>query len=183
MRLAIRGLPVVVTEQQAEHWCPIILTRELAAEADSADSPVPIVSTLLLETEPPGPDRPTGDDVGLSRYVVTLRVYKVVQTHGGSDFRNHLEQVSDWADSPIVDVGPAPGGTLGAWSGWNADILASNDAVPRMPNELALAPDAASSTLVGTVQLPAAARALPIFGPDASLQFTVSDRATATARQ
>jgi len=52
-----------------------------------------------------------------------------------------------------------------------------------MTNELALVPDAASSTLVGTVQLPAAARALPIFGPDASLQFTVSDRAPATAPQ
>ena len=133
---------------------------------------------LPSRTEPPGPDRPDGDYVGLSQYVVTLRVYKIVQTHGGFDFRNHLEQVSDWADSLIVDVGPAPGGTLGAWSGWNADILASNDAVPRMPNELALVPDAASSTLVGTVQLPAAARALPIFG-----QTRRCNSRSATARQ
>ncbi len=180
MRLAIRGLPVVVSEQQAEHWCPIILTKELTAETDSADAPIPIVSTFLLETEPPKPEH-TG--TGLSRYVVTLRVYRVVQTNGGFDFRDHLEQVSDWADSLIVDVGPQPGGGLGAWTGWNAEVHGTNDAVPRMPDELVLNPDATSDALVGTVALPAAACALPIFGGAAALRVTVRDRTAVTVPQ
>ena len=177
MRLAIRGLPVVVSEQQAEHWCPIILTKELTAQTDSADAPIPIVSTFLLETEPPKPDHPDNADSGLCRYVVTLRVYHTVQKNGGFDFRDHLEQVSDWADSLIVDVGPRPGGGLGAWTGWNAEVLGTNDTVPRMPDELVLTPDTESDVQVGTVALPAAARALPIFGSATALRVTVRDRA------
>ena len=49
MRLAIRGLPVVMSEQLAAHWCPIQLNDELSAAGDAPDHPVPLVSTFLLD--------------------------------------------------------------------------------------------------------------------------------------
>jgi pimeloyl-ACP methyl ester carboxylesterase len=180
MRLSVRGLPVIMSEQQAAHWCPIILNEEVTQQRDTTDAPIPIVSTFLLQREPPTPDQPLAAGDQLSRYVVTLRVFKLVQTGGAFDFRDHLEQVSEWADSLIVDVGPAgTGAGLGAWTAWNADVLSALDAVPRMPNQLTLERDAASGRLVGTVELPDTARSLPIFGEHANLRITVTDRNSA----
>ena len=185
MRLAIRGLPIVMTEQTATHWCPIVLNKVVAAadqgeqqrdvQNDRADAPVPIVSTFLLEQEPP--ENPGGDGDYLSRYVVTLKVYEVVEAHGAFDFTNHLEQVGDWADSLIVDVGGAPGEPPGAWTDWNSEVDGSISSVARMKNSLGLVPDPDSpANHVGRVELPASAKGLPIFGPDAWLKVTVSPR-------
>ncbi|MEP6851742.1 MAG: hypothetical protein ABJA87_03675 [bacterium] len=187
MRLAIRGLPIVMSEQQAAHWCPIILNK-LAASTDSGggggeagdqvDAPVPIVSTFLLEPEPPSPAHTATDRDGLSRYVITLRVYKVVEDRGAFNFRDHIEQVSDWTDSLIVDVGPDEAGTGGAaaWSAWKSDLPGAIDSVPRMPNRLGLSRTAQVNAHVGTLALPSGGRALPIFGDSASLSITVEDR-------
>lgn len=187
MRLAIRGLHIVMSEQQAAHWCSIILNKIATSAADAApsgsdsgdqvDAPIPIASTFLLEPVPPGPAAPATDRDRLSRYVITLRVYKVVQDRGVFHFRNHLEQVAEWADSLIVDIGLDADRTGSAWTAWNSDVPAPIDSIPRMPNELTLQPDDTSNTLIGTVRLPPAAQALPIFGGNASLRITVQDRA------
>ena len=55
VRLSIRGLPVVLSEQRADQYCPIQLNDELNRIQDSPDHPVPLVSTFLLDpARPPG---------------------------------------------------------------------------------------------------------------------------------
>ncbi len=185
MRLAIRGLPIIMSEQQAAHWCPIILNKVVAhandgnqehnVEDDTADAPVSIVSTFLLEAEPPQ-DR-ASDGAYLSRYVVTLKVYEVIESHGAFDFTNHIEQVGDWADSLIVDVGGAPGSPPGAWTDWNSAVIGSISSIQRMSKPLELKPDPDRPTgLVGWVELPPSAKSLPIFGPEARLKVSVEPR-------
>lgn len=171
MRLSIRGLPIVMTEQLAAHWCPIQLNYELLRHPDSPDHPVPLVSTFLFEKEPPKPG-----EAGLSRYVLTLRVTKLVSSGGSFDFSNHLEQVFDWADSLVVDVGAnAAGDGLDAYTGWNTAVNGAIDGYPRMPEKLELQRDA-DGTIFGMVALPEAARSLPIIGEAAHLRITVADR-------
>jgi pimeloyl-ACP methyl ester carboxylesterase len=175
MRLAIRGLPIIMSEQQAAHWCPIILTKEARMAEDSINAPVPIVSTFLFHPEPEGPDRPAGEAASFARYVLTLRAYKIVQKDGAFEFRDHIEQVADWADSLIVDIGPDEDGKMAAWTGWNAEVMGALDSVPRMPTRLQLAADE-TGVQRGTVQLPAPATVLPIFKAGARLAVTVADR-------
>jgi hypothetical protein len=47
VRLAIRGVPVLMHEQTTEHHCPIQLLEE-ARKHDTSDSPIPLVTTYLL---------------------------------------------------------------------------------------------------------------------------------------
>jgi len=177
MRLSIRGLPIVMSEQLAAHWCPIQLNDELLRHPDSPDSPVPIVSTFLLQKEPPPPDRvSTVPASSHSRYVLTLRVTKLVSNGGSFDFSDHLEQVFDWADSLIVDVGSNSEGTgLEAYSGWNTTVDGPIDSFPLMPHRLELVPGP-EGVLQGLVELPPAARSLPIIGGAANLRISVRDR-------
>ncbi|MFF1634710.1 esterase/lipase family protein [Leifsonia sp. NPDC058248] len=176
MRLAIRGLPIVMSEQQAAHWSPIQLNDEIMHEKDSPDSPVPIVGTFLLKKEPPNADRPPAESDDLARYALTLRVYKIVSDQGGFDFTNHLEQVSDWVDSLIVDVEASPSGEgLKAWTGWNSTVNGANDAVTKMPNPLMLVPTDAPGVYEGTVPLPEVPRSLPVFTAESALVIQVAD--------
>ncbi|MEO6997875.1 MAG: hypothetical protein ABI112_07310 [Terracoccus sp.] len=193
MRLTIRGLPVVVSQQLAEHWCPIMLGQlsgqtavtpgsAAAVDADRSLAPVPLVSTFLLERSGDATAAVQPNAEGqLCRYVVTLRVSKVVQANNAFDFTDHLEGVPDWSDSLVVDVGPNGSGGLGAYTGWNSEIPGALDLVPKMPAPLVLTAQPAARSglpkvLAGQVELPAAARALSVFGPTATITIRVSDR-------
>lgn len=176
MRLAVRGLPIVMSEQLAEHWCPIILTKEANTDTDSADAPVPIVSTFLFAPNAQAQGGPSGDAAQYVRYVLTLRVYQVVQKHGAFDFRDHLEQVSDWADSLVVDIGSDGKAGIAAWIGWNAEVEGALNNVPRMPNQLGLTAGSAPGEHTGFVALPTAAHGLAIFADAAGLRVEVRDR-------
>ncbi|MDQ2738602.1 MAG: hypothetical protein M3Y35_08325 [Actinomycetota bacterium] len=180
MQLAVRGIPVIMSEQQAEHWCPIILNEELTTTRDTVNAPVPIVSTFLFDRSTA--ETTSADRNPMSRYVVTLRVFKTAQRNGSFVFHDHLEQVPDWSDALIVDVGdPSGQAGLGAWIGWNNDIRGSVDDVAQMPEPVQLVNDG-TATLTATVQLPQLARYLPIFGGSpstpgtATLRVTVRDR-------
>ena len=102
LRLTIRGLPIVLTEQLAEHWCPIQLNDEILQTGDTPDHPVPLVSTFLEEPARPAPTQSEPDPQppreGRMRYTLTLRVFKLDQQNGTFRFADHLEQVPDWAD-------------------------------------------------------------------------------------
>ena len=57
------------------------------------------------------------------RYSLTLRVAKLTQHDNSFDFSEHLEQVPDWADTAIFDVGPnATRDGLQAWAAWNSEV-------------------------------------------------------------
>ncbi|MBA2559464.1 MAG: hypothetical protein H0V07_06170 [Propionibacteriales bacterium] len=188
--LAIRGVSIVMSEQQAAHWCPIQINEELARHVDSADTPVPLVSTFLLDPaheamlreEREEPTRPMRHG-GRLRYVLSLRVFKLVEQGGGFRFTEHLEQVPDWADSLIVDVGPNDRGDgVQAWTAWNSEVAGPNDELDPITEGLPpdrRAPLAFTSTngkLSYRVELPSVAQALQVLGQGAHLTITVEDR-------
>jgi pimeloyl-ACP methyl ester carboxylesterase len=182
MRLSVRGLSVVLSEQRADQYTPIQLNAELQQRKDSPDHPVPLLTTFLFDQTTASGSTPTPDGQdpvrhqGRVRYSLTLRVAKLTQHDHSFDFSEHLEQVPDWADTAIFDVGPnATGDGLAAWAAWNSDVEGAND------QKDPITPD--SSQLTHTdghwqfkLPLPAAARALPILGDNATLLVTVTDR-------
>jgi pimeloyl-ACP methyl ester carboxylesterase len=189
MGLAIRGLSVVISEQQAGHWCPIQINDELRRLAGSEDKSVPLVSTFLLD---PAHERelaierhdaePAVKHDGLLRYSLSLKVYKVDDRGGFLHFGDHLEKTPDWGDSLIVDVAPNADQGLQAWAAWNHDVEglnASFDPISMGRPEgqrgpLAFA--AAGGVMSAGIDLPDGAKALPILGAGAHLTIQVTDR-------
>jgi pimeloyl-ACP methyl ester carboxylesterase len=197
MRLAIRGLSIVMSEQLAAHWCPIQLNDEIKRLGDTPDHPVPLVSTFLLDparrrstqSPPDGEEVPPQDHEpahhGRARYTLTLRVFQLDQRGGGFRFNEHLEQVPDWADSLIVDVGPAEDGAgPQTWMAWNSCVAGPNDTFDPItdglpPNNRHPTPFVKeASAHVCRIFLPPIARALPVLGKDAALKISVRDRET-----
>ncbi len=114
-RLSVRGLPIVMHEQMAAHHCPVQL--EWPRSVDTADSPVPLVTTFLSSRE----KRPAG---GKMRYLLQLRVLSLREREGIFWFRDHLEQSADFDDMLVVDVAPpTEDGTVPrAWARWASQI-------------------------------------------------------------
>jgi hypothetical protein len=150
MRLTIRGLPIVLSEQLAAHWCPIQIDDELARHVDTPDSPVPLAATFLLDPQHEAElARERGDAMeepghgGRLRYVLTLRVFRLVERGSFFRFEEHLEQVPDWADTLIVDVGSDGTSTDPmAWPAWNSEV--AGPTTPSTPSRTACRPSAES---------------------------------------
>ena len=187
LRLSVRGLPVVLSEQRADQYTPIQLNAELQQHNDSPDHPVPLLTTFLFEqTTASGatPARGEEDAVrhhGRVRYSLTLRVAKLLQQDNTFDFTEHLEQVPDRADTAIFDVGPnTTNDGLAAWAAWNGKVEGANDQQePITPDQREITH--ADGRWFFTLSLPAAAQALPILGRKAALLVTVTDRKPAAA--
>ncbi|MFD7302548.1 esterase/lipase family protein [Streptomyces pharetrae] len=110
--LAIRGLPVVVHERQAAHWCPLPLPKPATEGADTPSVPL---ATTFLRTDLPRPaDSPT------MRYALHVRILSLRANRRILDFGDHLEQTADFDDSLVVDVGS--GAAPGIWATWNSLI-------------------------------------------------------------
>ena len=129
MRLSVRGLPVMLSEQRADQYTPIQLNAELQQRKDSPDHPVPLLTTFLFDPTTAAGATPTrtkktaARHQGRVRYSLILRVAKLTQHDNSFDFSEHLEQVPDWADTAIFDVGPnATGDGLQAWAAWNSEV-------------------------------------------------------------
>jgi pimeloyl-ACP methyl ester carboxylesterase len=191
MRLTIRGLPIVLSEQLAEHWCPIQINEELARHVDQPDTPVPVASTFLLDPDDkdahvrdPDTSATPAAHGGRLRYVLTLRVFKLVESGAFFRFENHLEQVPDWADTLIVDVGPNESGTgLTAWPAWNSEVGGPNDEIDPITEGLPLErrgpvslQNEGDGILTCQVDLPAMAKSLPVLGQGARLSIEIRDR-------
>ncbi|HEY3895813.1 MAG TPA: hypothetical protein VGL88_10650 [Pseudonocardiaceae bacterium] len=111
VRLAIRGLPILLHEQTAEHHCPVDLNAE--AEARSTPmAPIPLVTTFLL----PG-------NRDFARHSLHLKVTSLDQRGGIFGFNDHLEQIADWEDTLIVDVAVRDDGLVEQvrWQ-WNSQL-------------------------------------------------------------
>jgi hypothetical protein len=125
MRLSIRGLSVVMSEQLAENWCPIMLSAPAGQPPLAQAGGLPLAGTFLLD--PADPDNLIPGANGRMRYTLTLRLFKVPLPGGVFNFSNSLEQVPYWQDWLIVDVDPAlrPDGTQGrlaAYAAWGSLI-------------------------------------------------------------
>jgi hypothetical protein len=127
VRLAIRGVPVLMHEQTTEHHCPIQLLEE-ARKHDTSDSPIPLVTTYLLA------DRAKQ---GYARYALSLHVSALQETAGTFQFTDHLEQTADWEDTLIVDVQMSDDGlvTDATWA-WNSRVHQQIAKIDRMPDQL-----------------------------------------------
>ena len=161
-RLSIRGLPVVIHEQVAAHYCPIQLDAPVAA--GTADRPVPLVTTYLSS----GASRPTGT----MRYMLQVRVLSLRQRRGVFQFFDHLEQGADFDDVLVVDVAHRDE-DFAAWAAWNSQIpTALRDYQPSGPP--LTDEDPATGSWVATIALPDNAR--HFLGPDAAVRLSVTSR-------
>jgi pimeloyl-ACP methyl ester carboxylesterase len=198
LRLAVRGLPIVLSEQQAAHYCPIQLNDELTRgrdklpDLDSPDRPVPFVTTFLLDplhiagAAAPA-DRAALPHGGRARHSLTLRIGHLVEQGGSFDMSEHLEQTWDWADTLFVDLGPNDVGTgLQAWMAWRTQLSGSQESFdpvtdglpPTSPSPMTITSTAAP--LRCRVDLPAAARTLAVLGEQSHLSMTITDREAGT---
>jgi pimeloyl-ACP methyl ester carboxylesterase len=182
MRLMVRGLPVILSEQMTDQQNPIQLNDELKRLQDSPDHPVPLVTTFLLDLRDPLRDVPTREEEvvakhhGILRYSLVLRVIKLRERHKFFDFSEHLEQVFDWADAAIFDVGPgASGEGLQVWAKWNSTILGALedfDPTKKQPRQTKSRGEG-----LWEFDLPfreSRARTVPVLGEDAKLRVTVA---------
>jgi pimeloyl-ACP methyl ester carboxylesterase len=189
MRLAVRGLSVVLSEQRADQFCPIQLNDELSRQIDSPDHPVPLLTTFLLDPSDPGyqtdtvEQEPNDRHGGIARYSMTLRIAQIKEQDRFFDFSDHLEQVFDWADTAVFDVGPNQAGTgLVAWANWNTQIPGTlDDFDPTTTATSQQITRLSSGQWLFELPLPDAGRSLQCLGPDAKLRITITDRTASSA--
>jgi hypothetical protein len=170
VELAVRGLPILMHQQVADHHCPVILDLP----ADESDRPQPLVTTFLMADPAARPE-----DAETARYTLHVKIFSVRQSRGIFDFHDHLEQTADFDDWLVVDIGVADG-ALAAWAAWVSELpVTLRDYSPSGPP--LLDEDATPRRWVKLLPLPSTARRL--FGEKAALQLTVRDREGDAAAQ
>ncbi len=176
MRLAIRGMSVVMSEQTTDHWCPIMLTGPPPASGST------LVRTFLLDPADHQADVAVADRQ--MRYTITLRLFRVHETNGIFDFSNSIEQVPLWSDSLIVDVEPGQGDTtLTAHAAWNSMVPGASQVAASITDQLPdeegalLTFQAEGGDLVTSVPLPASVLQSGLLGGQANIRLAVSPRA------
>jgi pimeloyl-ACP methyl ester carboxylesterase len=168
VRLSIRGLPIVMHEQLAAHYCPVQLNMEQQRHKDTPDAPVPLATVFLLDPAKWSLD-PLVPPPARCRYALKLRVYSLKTKHGFFSWKDHLEQVADWEDTLIVDIGKGTDDTeqQHVWAIWKSDVagaIEDHDPICDQPREVA--------NDVVVVPLPQTASA--ILGSNARLTFTIT---------
>ena len=127
VRVAIRGLPVLLHEQTTEHHCPVDLNAQ-AEDTATPLAPVPMVTMFLV------PDKKRAT----ARYALHLRVSSLRQRAGWFGFGDHLEQIADWDDTLVVDlVLDDAGAVTSAAYAWNSTLAGRIAGTDTMPNTLA----------------------------------------------
>ncbi|GII25016.1 esterase/lipase family protein [Planosporangium mesophilum] len=173
VRLSVRGLPILMHEQSAAHYCPVQLDREVVRHSDTPDTPVPLITAFLLDPARAGVTTGTTGS-RRARYALGLRVLRLQEHHDTFLWGDHLEQIPEWEDTLIADVGTddaAPDASVGTWAAWNSDVrqtIAATDPISAEP--LKFSED--GGTLIASVPLPPSGRYL--FGDHARLRMTVS---------
>lgn len=169
--LAIRGLPVLVHEQSAEHYCPVLVERR--SRTDSVDTPQPLFTTFLSTTAP----RPMNGDtvVPTLRHALKLSLISVRERQGRFFFEDHLEQTSDWSDILLVDIQPGTAESKPrTWAAWNTRIAKAIRDWQPTDADLVDDRDPAAGRWYGEIALPDVAREL--MGDHARVGLTVTGR-------
>ncbi|TLM74522.1 triacylglycerol lipase [Pseudarthrobacter sp. NamB4] len=170
--LAIRGLPVLVHEQSAAHFCPVQV--EHWKEGDPIDSPVPLLTTFL-SSKAPRP-RVAGREVPRLRHALKLKLMSIIEKDGHFFFADHLEQTEDWQDTLLVDIEPpsADRPLPKAWAAWNSTVpTALRDWNPT-EEDLLRDTDPTQYRWQGFIPVPKFSRDL--LGHQAGLRLTVTPR-------
>ena len=184
LKMTIRDLPIVLHEQLAAHYCPILLDREREQHADGKDAPIPLTTVFLLD---PATASTPGDSQQLrARYALSLRVFHLTQHNGSYSWDSHLEQTPDREDTLIVDVGrnaDDPVTATRAWLAWNSQVMGAPDRFDPISNGLQKQADHKACTFTEEgndiycdVPLPEVSQPIPCLGSNAHLRLTVSRR-------
>ncbi|WP_327700992.1 alpha/beta hydrolase [Streptomyces decoyicus] len=175
VRLAVRGLPTVMHEQRAAHYCPVQLNQEAAqhGSAQGNTGGVPLTTAFLLD--PVNARGGREDRLTLrSRYTLVLRVFHLVEKSGRFFWEDHLEQVPDWEDTLIVDVGRRSlyeETGWQAWAAWNSGVPGSiDDTDPIAAEPCRMVEDGEDLH----TEIPTPEMVRPILGSESRLRLTVS---------
>lgn len=159
VRLSVRGLPVVMHERLAAHWCPI----QLDTSADQQGAPVSLATTFLNS----GLRQTTGEPM---RFILELRLISLRERRGILRLGDHLEQTADFADTLVIDIGTPQAGP-GIWATWNSEIEgAIRD--HRVAGTPRADEDPAPGRWVAHIALPATAA--PLLGGDARIRLVAT---------
>jgi pimeloyl-ACP methyl ester carboxylesterase len=160
--LSVRGLPILMHERLAAHWCPLQLSAPNAG--GTSDGAVPLTTVFLGSAL----SRPDGSPT--MRYALHLRVLSLRESGGILRFNDHLEQTADVDDILIVDVSTAKG-SGDIWADWNSLIPGEI-----REHELSGSPvsdeDPDGGVWVAHIGLPP--NAARILGEDARIRLTVT---------
>ena len=170
--LAIRGLPVLVHEQSAAHFCPVQI--EHWKEGNPIDTPVPLLTTFL-SSHAPRP-RVAGKEVPRLRHALKLRLMSIKERQGRFFFDDHMEQTEDWMDALLVDIEPPgpDGGLPRAWAAWTSTVpSAIRDWNPEDKDFIADT-EATPGFWRGRIGVPEFSREL--LGANAGIRLTVTPR-------
>lgn len=158
-KLSVRGLPVLMHERLAAHWCPI----QLAARRDGEEAAVSLATTFLNSGLRASADEPM-------RFILELRLISLRERRGILSLGDHLEQTADFSDTLVIDVGTPEAGP-GIWATWNSRIRGairdhSSAGEPRVDE------DPAPGRWVAHIELPATAA--PLVGGDARIRLVAT---------
>ncbi|SEP85119.1 alpha/beta fold hydrolase [Arthrobacter sp. OV608] len=170
--LAIRGLPVLVHEQSAAHFCPVQI--EHWKEGDPIDSPVPLLTTFLSSAAPR--PRVDGREVPRLRQALKLTLMSIIEKDGHFFFADHLEQTEDWQDTLLVDIEPPSEARPlpKAWAAWNSTIPGALRNWDAGDADQLKDTDPTPNRWQGFIPVPAMSRSL--LGQKAGLRLTVTPR-------
>lgn len=149
VRFSIRGLPVLLNEQTAKNYCPIMLDKE------AQTGTCPLFTTFLNSRYS------TRDDKSC-RYTLGLSILPVAHEKRTLIFTEHIQDLPIWSDWLIVDVVPDPAEVLFTW--------ASTGTVPTEKMELETLDNKGR---LADVVMPG--RAKEILGDRAKLRFEIFD--------
>src|SRR5579872_5218176 len=143
--VSIRGLPVLIDDQTAAHYCPVELGTVAGASVPAGapapsddvgtpgprpvDAPgsAPLLTTIFLldpakATQLTREDPQQGAFSPRCRYSLQIKVLHLEEQHGLFVWHDHLESTAEWQDALVVDVGPGDDGTEHVWAAWETDI-------------------------------------------------------------
>jgi len=200
VRVSIRGLPVLLSEQTAAHYCPIELGTVTGTHAASKAGPSPEDDAIIAEPgqaaspdgtvflasvfllDPQGAQQLQRESLTPEtisprcRYFLHLSILHLQQQHGLFFWHNHLETLPEWEDALIIDVGPSDNDESEhlwvAWQSENPQVTSIPDPITTQP----LKPDAVGA-LTFTIPLPPAGQNLlgprTAGGPQAAIRLNV----------
>jgi hypothetical protein len=161
--LAVRGLPVLVHEQVAEHHTPL--------DIPPTATDVRLGTTFLITDTTL---RPTAD--APIRHILHLRLLSLTERNGFFIFGDHVEKTADFDDHLVIDVAIDPSGAR-AWAAWTSQIETTVRDYQPGPQHQILDENQDPGIWVSTVRLPPAGQFL---GGDTAVRLTIKQR-TGTA--
>jgi hypothetical protein len=170
-QVAIRGLPTLIHDRSAAHYCPIPIGRH---ERDTGE--IPLFTTFLMGDDGTQASGLT-DGLSAQRHTLHVRLISLEQRGGVFRFGQHLEQTADFDDTLVVDVfdrdseRPAR-----AWARWGSQIPGSLREWRRGDDDELHSDEEATSGGLWRASVPLPDPAGRILGPEARLALAITTR-------